>query len=310
MVYDYSNEVREDVDKNAQIGELEILQKVLTQPFIITVLNYEGKVIDVNENFIATFNYSLPELKFKEYGFLISGYHSEEFMKGVWSSIRSGNQWSGELCHRAKKGEMIWLKSTIVSIEDNEDSKVRYMMISTNITEQKAMEKWRHLAYHHELTNLPNRRMLEPSMQSYIASAEQKDKQLAILYMDIDRFKEINDTYGYLTGDLLLREVGSRLAGVTTLNNCIFHVSGDEFILIIKEIENLGAHIKLIMNLFNKPFIIEKHQIKASISIGVSLYPDHGTDSKRLIAYADLAMFDAKGTTGNTYCEYKPSMNG
>ena len=309
MVIYYSDGAVEDVDTNAQPDEFEILKNAMTHTFIITVLNYEGKVIDVNENFIATFNYSLPELNLKEYGFLISRYHSEEFMNGVWSSIRNGNQWSGELCHRAKKGEMIWLKSTIVSIEDNEDSKVRYMMISTNITEQKAMEKWRHLACHHELTNLPNRRMLETSMQSYIASAEQKDMQLAILYMDIDRFKEINDTYGHLTGDLLLREVGSRLTGVTTLNNCIFHVSGDEFILIIKELENLGAHIQLIMNLFNKPFIIEKHQIKTSISIGVSIYPDHGTDPKRLIEYADVAMFDAKGSSGNTYCKYKPTMN-
>lgn len=307
MVSRSCNRSKEDGDVPVQTEPLLVLKNALTQSFILTTLDEDGKVVDINGNFSKTFNYTLSELYLQDYWSLHSGYHTEEKWGDMWTVVQNGAQWSGELCHRSKKGDLIWLTSTIVPVQSNGKSPRRVLVISTNISKQKEMENWQHIASHHELTNLPNRRMLERVMESSITRAQEKQAQLAVLYMDINRFKLINDTYGHSVGDLFLKAVGNRLQSVAPLQNCVFHVSGDEFIMIIEEMEKWEALVQSVMDLFGQPFTIDRFQIEANISIGMSIYPDHSVDLNRLIAYADSAMYDVKGLSGTNFQKYRSS---
>ncbi|MCG7336602.1 GGDEF domain-containing protein [Sporosarcina sp. ACRSM] len=307
MGFYFSDCGKEKMDAPVQADPLEILKHTLTQAFILTVLDDKGKVIDLNGNFVNTFNYTLPELYLQDYWMLHSGCHADQLWEEIWAVVQKGGQWTGELCHRTRKGGLIWLSSTIISFLGSGKISSRMLVIFTNISKQKETEKWQQLACHHEITNLPNRRMLGTVMESSIARAQRKRSQLAVLYMDINRFKTINDTYGHAVGDLVLQEVGNRLISVTPLHNFVFHVSGDEFVIIIEEIENLKTMIQAIMELFSKLFVINQFQIKVSASIGMSIYPDHSTDPKRLIEFADTAMYEVKGRTGTNFRKYSPS---
>lgn len=307
MKFCFSDFGKEKMDAPVQADPLEILKHTLTQAFILTVLDDEGKVIDLNGNFVNTFNYTLHDLYLQDYWKLYSSYHADHFLKEIWTVVQKGEQWSGELCHRTRKEELIWLSSTIIPVRDNGKAPSRILVVSTNISKHKEMEKWQHLACHHELTNLPNRRMLDHVMESSVATAQRKRSQLAVLYMDIDRFKTINDTHGHAVGDLVLKEVGSRLVRVLSLPNYVFHVSGDEFVLIIEEMGKLEVLVQAMMELFSKPFTVNQIQIKVSASIGMSIYPDHNTDPSRLIEYADAAMYDVKGRSGTNFRKYSPS---
>lgn len=309
MVFRLVNKKIENMTNGVVTTMLDTLKNALTQSFIITVMNGDGKIVEINENFLKTFKYSLSELYMQDYWILNSGYHSEEFANGIWSTVQMGDQWSGELCHRAKNGELVWVKSTIIPIQNKGESPLQVIVISTNITNQKELERWKYLACHQELTTLPNRRMLDYSIGSFVLRAKQKQEKIAILYMDINHFKSINDTYGHLVGDLILKEVGDRLSSLHTLKQCIFHLSGDEFIIIIEDVKNIGVYTNLINELFNKQFLIGNHLIHASVSIGMSIYPDHSKDIKTLIKYADLAMYGAKGQPGNGFLEYESSLN-
>ncbi len=307
MEFYFSDCGKEIMDAPVQADPLEILKNTLTQAFILTVLDDKGKVIDLNENFVNTFKYTLSDLYLQDYWMLHSGYHADHFWEEIWTVVQKGEQWTGELCHLTRKEELIWLSSTIIPVRGNGKTPSRMLVISTNISKQKETEKWQQLACHHELTNLPNRRMLDQVIESSVARAQHKRSQLAVLYMDINCFKTINDTYGHAVGDLVLKEVGSRLVRVLPLQNYVFHVSGDEFVLIIEEMGKLEALVQAIMELFSKPFIVNQFQIDASASIGMSIYPDHSEDPSQLIEYADAAMYDVKGRIGTNFRKYSPS---
>lgn len=160
-----------------------------------------------------------------------------------------------------------------------------------NLTE---IEKWKHIACHHELTDLPNRRMLNLTVESYVSKKGHETEKLAILFLDINKFKAINDQYGHIIGDQFLKEIARRLLSLSKLKNRVFHISGDEFVIMIKGIANLEEQIQSILNLFNSLFTIENHQFYASVSIGASIYPAHSTDIYTVIKYANAAMFAAK----------------
>ena len=284
--------------------KIQTLKNMLTASFMIAVVNTDGEVIEVNEEFTKTLKYTSSELYMKDYWILNSGYHSEEFKKEVMRNLQKGEQWVGEICHRAKNGELVWLKSTKIPFVNDIKQLEGYLVVSVDITGEKMMAKWKSLAHRHELTNLPNRRMLDSSIESYVTRSQRNGTKLAVLFLDINKFKTINERYGHIVGDYFLKEVGNRLAEMPLLKDCVYHISGDEFIIIIEDVVDLEVQMQKISELFNVPFMIGNNQFRAGASIGGSIYPDHSQDIKTIIKYANDAMFLAKRDQQKSFAMY------
>lgn len=171
--------------------------------------------------------------------------------------------------------------------------------------EIEKVDVWKYLALHHELTKLPNRRMLHMSMESYLRMAREKKTGLAVIIMDLDKFKKINDNFGHFTGDALLIVVASRLSTLAVNGIHAFHISGDEFVLLIEQADQLGGKLMLINEIFHKPFCIENKQLHIGVSLGISLFPEHSQDANELLEYADRAMYKAKSSNNNQCIFYE-----
>lgn len=305
MVNYFFNKAEENIERITTAKELELIKYALNQSVMLAVIDNEGKIIHINDNYRKTLKYSLADLYMQDFNVLNSGYHSEGFYHDIQRTLSTGEKWSGEICQRAKSGELYWLKSVIIPLDNDGNFPAQSMVVSVDITEQKNNGRWQYLACHNELTNLPNRRMLDLSIETYIGRVRQKRSKLAVLFLDINQFKTINDTYGHAIGDLFLKEVANRLANLPILKKHVFHLSGDEFVMILEDIENLEGQVHLIMSLFDSHFKLEPYQINASASIGISIYPDQATEREMLVNRADLAMFEAKQSGGNSYRIYR-----
>ena len=305
MVNYFFNKSEENIERITIAKELELIKYALNQSVMLAVIDRDGKVLHINENYRETFKYSLADLYMQDFNVLNSGYHSEGFYHDIQRTLSAGDKWAGEICQRAKTGELYWLKSVIIPVENDGNQLAQSMIVSVDITEQKNNGRWQYLACHSELTHLPNRRMFDLSIDTYIERVKQKQSKLAVLFLDINQFKAINDTYGHAVGDLFLKEVANRLTNLSILKNRVYHLSGDEFVMILEDTENLERQVHIIMSLFEKPFKLEPYQIDASASIGISIFPDKATDREMLVNQADLAMFEAKRCGGNSYRVYR-----
>ena len=181
----------------------------------------------------------------------------------------------------------------------------------TDISKQKELEnEIKHIATHDALTGLPNRRLFNERIQLEMAHAERNDQRLGVLWLDLDNFKEVNDTYGHSTGDILLQEIAQRLTGVLRKSDTVARMGGDEFIILLPEMEESGAAqitADRVLDVMNKPFMCDTHSISISFSIGISIYPDHGRDIDTVTKSADRAMYRAKDKGGNVYHQYSPT---
>ncbi|MEK5037283.1 diguanylate cyclase domain-containing protein [Sporosarcina sp. FSL K6-3457] len=305
MVNYFFNKTEENIGQNPIAIDLELIKYALNQSVMLAVMDNEGKIIHINDNYRDTLKYSLADLYMQDFQVLNSGYHSEGFYHDIQRILSAGEKWTGEICQRAKNGELHWLKTVIIPLGDAGNQPAQSMIVSVDITDQKNNGRWQYLACHNELTGLPNRRMLDLSIGTYIGRVKKKRTKLAVLFLDINQFKTINDTYGHAVGDLFLKEVANRLADLPILKNRVFHLSGDEFVMILEDMENLEEQVHLIMSLFDRLFDLQSYQIDASASIGISIYPDQATNREMLINQADLAMFEAKQYGGNSYEVYQ-----
>ena len=281
-------------DKSA----IRAIKYMLNQNFMIVQLTNEAKIMEVNELFLEKFHYTIDDLKMGDYLDYVNGEKAE--WQKVWDELWQGKQWNGESCLVTKYGELKWLESTFIPVYNNGNVH-QVMTLHVDKTDQKNAEKWKQLAFRHELTNLPNRRKLLTSMDELICRAEQDGTKFAVLFMDINQFKVVNDSYGHTIGDLLLIEIGKRVSKLPSLDERLFHMSGDEFIILLEDSAKLESVIGSIFAQIEKGFELEGHYIEVNISIGVSIYPDDSVNARRLMELADEAMYEAKTKAGNAY---------
>jgi diguanylate cyclase (GGDEF)-like protein/PAS domain S-box-containing protein len=274
------------------------IQHVLDQTFMIVKITSEAKIIEVNDLFLEKSHYTTDELMWSNYWDLVNEEKAD--WHAIWNELQQGRQWNGESCVVTKYGELKWLESTFIPVLNN-GTVQQAIALHVDKTDQKNTERWKQLAFKHELTQLPNRRKFLLSIDEYICRAEQDGTRFAVLFMDVNQFKLVNDRYGHTIGDLLLIEVGKRISQLTLLDECVFHVSGDEFIILLEDLDNLDRVIESILGQFGKDFEIEGHHIEVSVSIGASIYPDDSMNVRRLMELADKAMYKAKRIAGNTY---------
>lgn len=279
----------------------------------VVVTDKEGIIEWVNPAFTTITGYSDYEAIGKNPRILRSEKHDKEFYLQMWSSLIATGQWQGEIWNRRKNGETYpeWL--TISAIKDENGNTVQYVSVFNDISERiKREEHIKYQAFHDALTKLPNRYLLYDRLNMMISHAQRNEEKIAVMLLDLDRFKRINDTMGHPTGDLLLQEVAARLIGSLRLGDTVSRLGGDEFCIILEDIKTVENAIKVSNKIFkalSKPFHLKGHELYITTSIGVSVFPNDGGDVDALIKNADAAMYEAKASGRNSVRLYTASMN-
>jgi len=210
---------------------------------------------------------------------------------------------------RRKDGTTVWTEMKFSFIRDEDQRPVGIMGVTRDITERKqADEKIRQMAYHDTLTGLPNRRLFFDRLGIALAQSQRNQKGVAITMLDLDHFKDVNDTLGHDVGDLLLKAAAERLSVALRKGDTVARFGGDEFVLILPEVKGIEDVIQVaqkIVDSFHNPFFIDIHQLIVTTSIGIAIYPHDGTDEDILLKNADKAMYQAKQTGRDRYQIYK-----
>jgi len=230
----------------------------------------------------------------------------------MWESIFIKGSWKGEIWNRHKNGSIYAEMVTISAIKDSQGEIQHFVALFTDISSIKEHEKeLEHLAQHDALTALPNRFLLKDRLLQAIAEAKRYQTYLAVVYIDLDGFKAVNDTYGHAMGDELLIVVSRHIASIIRQNETVARLGGDEFLVLLSDLdvpEMCEPILQRFIELLNEPIVIDGITLHASASIGVSFYPNEKEDTENLIENADKAMYHAKLLGKNRYVFFEESM--
>ena len=279
----------------------------------IVMTDKNSDIIYVNDRVVAETGYSKSELIGSNPRVLKSGMNDRGFYKKMHETLLSGQKWNGEFINKRKNGSIFYEKASIMPIK-HDGEVVNYLAIKLNITDYiEEKNKVEYIAYHDTLTSLPNRLNIEKYLKKRLPIAQRTNSKIAILFIDLDRFKTINDTLGHDVGDELLIEASKRIKGALRESDVLARVGGDEFVIVVEFPPNdySPAHIcKKLLNLFTQPIQTKSHLLNITLSIGISIYPDdEDNDSLKLFKYADIAMYEAKDSGKNTYKYYQKQLS-
>ncbi|MAT49737.1 MAG: hypothetical protein CMK32_00930 [Porticoccaceae bacterium] len=278
----------------------------------MVVTDPDGTIVDINATFSEVTGYSAEEVVGKKPSLLKSGRHSRAFYQTMWEDLLRDGHWEGEIWNRRKNGE-IYPESLVINAAHNPDGSVhRWVAQFSDITEKKQAEQliWRQANYD-QLTGLPNRRMVQDRLVQDMKKSQRSGMPLALLFLDLDRFKEVNDTLGHEKGDLLLQEAAQRLTQCVRETDTVGRLGGDEFIILMGDLKELASIERVthdVLDAMSKPFDLGNDLAFISASIGITLYPDDGETSDDLLKNADQAMYAAKRGGRNNYQYFTPAM--
>lgn len=278
----------------------------------VMITDQQGVIQSVNPSFCKLTGYSVDEALGQTPSLLSSGRHDQGFYQQMWQGLQQQGYWQGEIWNKRKNGEIYpeWLSISAVRGENGAVN--QYAAIFSDITERKKREQKIHeLAYFDELTGLANRRLFQDRLEQALANAKRHHHQLAVLFLDLDLFKRINDTLGHQAGDEALRQVARRLQKASRAGESVARLGGDEFTMLVPECENLQEIEKLAQRIvaqFDLPFHIRHNELVLTTSVGISIYPQHGHTASELLKCADAAMYQAKESGRNNYSIYNSSL--
>lgn len=271
----------------------------------VMVTDAEVRIISVNPAFTNITGYREEEVLGKNPGILRSNFHDRKFYKELWEELHATGQWKGEIWNMTKSGSTFLMWQTISAVKNDEGRITHYVSVFFDITERKRHEdKIRYQAFHDELTGLPNRRLFQDRLDTALLQAKREDEILAVMFLDLDHFKQINDTLGHDAGDLLLQKVAERLKKCVRHGDTLSRFGGDEFVLLlpnIKSAHNSLMFAKKIIHAFSPPITTVGQLLDVKVSIGISLFPKNGNDPDTLIKKADEAMYVAKQNGRNNF---------
>jgi diguanylate cyclase (GGDEF)-like protein/PAS domain S-box-containing protein len=280
----------------------------------VVVLDAEGTIVAVNPAFTQITGYTEAEALGRDRTLTRSGRHEQSFYEEMWQEQLDKGFWRGELWSVRKNGELYLEFLTVSAVRDTRGRATHYVGVFSDITKAKeSQEKLDHLAHHDPLTALPNRLLFHDRLQHALLRAARDGEQLALLFIDLDRFKNVNDTLGHHIGDELLKQVAKALQDRLREGDTLARLGGDEFIVLLENIENqYGASqvAEKLVQMFEEPFMVAGHELFVTCSVGISLFPDDAADLNMLIRNADVAMYQAKARGRNGFSFYAPSMTG
>ncbi len=278
----------------------------------IMITNKDGIIQTVNPAFSAITGYTKNEALGLTPRFLRSDKEPAERYQQMWHSLNTQGSWQGELWNQRKNGEVYPQWMSISSLPGGDDQE-QYVALFVDISEQKRREACiEHQAYHDALTSLPNRRLFHDRLEQALVQAERNACSLAVLFIDLDRFKLINDTLGHTIGDQLLQAVATRLSETIRREDTVARLGGDEFTVLLPRIDkrqDAQRTVQKIIAAFQQPFTIAGQNLHISLSVGIALFPGDGETPERLMKNADSAMYRTKSDGRNGYHFYTQKMN-
>ncbi len=280
---------------------------------VVIVLDKNQKVTFVNPAFSIVMGYDEQEILNKSIIRLRSSRHKDEYYESVWKQFEEFGKWMGELWCYCKNGKDILCAIEGFQIYNYVKEEKQYVLMLSNITEKRKAEKeLNYLARYDMLTGLPNRSLFMDRLGHALALAKRNHYKIAVMFMDLDGFKKVNDSFGHHVGDLLLQKTSELISNFVREGDTLARLSGDEFTLLVEDYKNkesLEFIAKKILDEFKKPIKIARHEVVVSSSIGISQYPDDAESEAELMKYADTAMYHSKENGKGQYSFYQEKMH-
>ncbi|MBN2887255.1 MAG: EAL domain-containing protein [Chromatiaceae bacterium] len=279
----------------------------------VVITDPNERILAVNRAFTQITGYQEEEVLGQTPRILQSGHHNADFYRAMWDALKRHGQWRGEIWNRHKSGELYPEQLTISSVQDGAGRLTHYVGLFRDISQLKESERQlEYLAHHDPLTGLPNRCLFQSRLEQSLARSKRSGQPLALLFLDLDRFKVVNDTLGHPVGDLLLQQVAEALSSQVRPADTIARLGGDEFVIVLEDIldlKDVEHFANRLLNLLSQPFLIDGRELYITASIGISVHPRDGNTPDILLRHADIAMYQAKAEGRNDYSFFEPIMS-
>jgi diguanylate cyclase (GGDEF)-like protein/PAS domain S-box-containing protein len=279
----------------------------------VLVTDSSGRIIAVNSSFTEITGYQADDVMGQAPSVLSSGKQDQSFYRAMWEVLKKNDRWSGEIWNRRKDGTIYPQWQSITAIRDKSERIANYVAIFSDISDRKsAEERITFLAYHDTLTGLPNRALMRDRLSQAMHNAQRHGTRTAVMMVDVDHFKTINDSLGHPAGDELICSVANRLKSVLRSEDTVCRLGGDEFLVIlpaIERVEDVAEIVSRAQRSCREPTSLGGHEIHITLSMGVCLFPDDGLEVDTLIRNADTALYQAKTGGRNAYRFFTPRMN-
>jgi diguanylate cyclase (GGDEF)-like protein/PAS domain S-box-containing protein len=280
----------------------------------IFITNAEQLIESVNPAFTMITGFEAHEVIGKKPSILSSGRHDSAFYQVLYKALEREGHWQGEIWNKRKSGEIFPEWITINVVKDGAGKVLNYVAVFSDITHRKAAEqRLTFLAQHDALTSLPNRVLLEDRLLHAMTRTRRNQKKLAVMFLDLDDFKKINDSFGHHAGDQLLQIVAQRLVACVRAEDTVARLGGDEFVVLLEDIgakDDVALVAGKLLDALTQPMMLEGRQVNVASSMGISLFPGDGEVADDLIRHADLAMYSAKMQANAGYCFYDAQQHG
>ena len=292
MLYDITERKRAET-------ELRIAATVFESQEGMVITDANETILNVNRAFTQITGYTAEEMIGQTPRILKSERHNADFYNAIWQSLKDTGAWQGEVWNRRKSGEVYPEQLTITAVKNDDNIITHYVATMTDITERKATEEYIYrLAFYDALTQLPNRRLLQQRLTHSIKLYKRNRTKMAVLMMDLDKFKAVNDTLGHAAGDELLIQVAQRIKARLREVDLVARLGGDEFVILLEDIKNydgVSLVADAVIKTLTQQFILnEKHHVHIGASIGIAIHPEHGDTEEALMDNADMALYKAK----------------
>lgn len=278
----------------------------------LVITSPDGTIVDVNPAFSEIMGFAQAELIGRNPRVWKSDRHPPEFFQEMWHSISTLGQWRGEIWNRRKNGSLIPELLTIKNVLDDKGSLLNYVAVYSDISHIKQSQaELEYLAHHDALTDLPNRVLFNARLEHAILRAQRRRSKLAVVFLDLDQFKNINDRLGHNAGDRLLTRTAKLLKQQLRKTDTIARIGGDEFTFLLEDVfdsDDVILTVEKILRAFDSEFLLEEYRPRVTSSLGISLYPEDGGDAETLLRNADSAMYRAKREGRNTYRFYTEAL--
>jgi diguanylate cyclase (GGDEF)-like protein/PAS domain S-box-containing protein len=304
-----------DITEHKRTEEtIRTLSQAMEQsPVSVVITGLDGVIEYTNRGFERSSGYTTQEMRGRHTRLLGSGHTAPELYQELWATITSGKSWQGEFQNRRKDGSLFWEYAHISPIFDSQGRIRHYLAVKEDITLRKVQEeKILHQAHYDSLTGLPNRFLALDRLSQIVRGAQREDHQAAVLFLDLDDFKKVNDTLGHEVGDQVIEEAARRVRWVVREEDTVGRLGGDEFIVLLSHLhEKRDAQrvAEKILAAFRTVFLLNDREMLLTTSIGISIYPENGDTAKILLRNADTAMYYSKAVGGNAANFYTDAMN-